>query len=462
MSLFYSGTEDNAANYADQFGIDESEIEADAWTGFGTGLGMGAVKGTFAETGRTVAMAGSVVPIAYDLMSGDKGQGAQDWYFKNVIDDTFNNAVDYWTPKESEVGTAGQIAGGIAGGLGQLALGLGNPSPMIATAQMGTGIELVRNGVDATTAQDIGAIAGLSMAVGAWLPVFGTSTIAKVLGNAAVNPLIGMAQRGASGAILENAGYAELAEGYNAWDATAIAIDAAMGGAFGYVGRNYKAPDITEAMIGKTMSEALTKNSDEIVRSFLGTNKIKLSPKEMDDLSALGNKKSLIYDSAPGKPLNDEALNAHTSTINDSVDALLTGKPIDVAKRFDGSEQFETARPDVEYSSAFKAAAAELGVQLESAEAMPVVESAPIQPIDIKKPAVEVVAKKAKQPTGIEADYQVAEALRLSDNKELKIESDSGKIVSAKKELSSAIADHKIAQELESGFKAAALCVLGG
>lgn len=462
MSLFYSGTEEKAANYADHFGVDESEIEADAWTGFTSGLGSGFVKGTFAETGRAAAMAGAVLPIAYDLMSGDKDQGAQDWYFKNVIDDKFNRAVDYWTPQDNEVGTAGQIAGGIAGGLGQLALGLGNPSLMIATSQMGTGTELVRQGVDASTAQDIGTIAGLSTAVGAWLPVFGTSTIAKVIGNAAVNPLIGMAQRGASGAILDSAGFKDLAEGYNAWDATAIAIDAVMGGAFGYISRNARSPDITEALVGKTVTEALTKNTESVVRAFTNSDNLKLSAKELDDISALGNKKSLIYDSSPGKPLNDEALNAHTATINDSVDALLTDKPIDVARHFDGTERFETVVPDTEFSTAFKAAASELGVKLESDTVIPLTDTVAIEPVTVSKVAPETVAKKAKQPVGIEADYQVAEALRLSDNKDLKIESDSGKIVSAKKELNSAIAEHKIAQELESGFKAAALCVLGG
>jgi len=346
MSLLYSGTEEKADNYANQFGIDESEIEVDAWTGFGKGLGMGAVKGAFAETGRAAAMAGSVAPIAYDLLSGMGDTGAQDWYFKNVIDDTFNRSVDYWTVSEKEVGQAGQIGGAIAGGLGQLALGLGNPSLMVATTQMATGTDLVRQGVDADTAQDVGMVAGIATSVGAWLPVFGRTTAAKVIGNALVNPLIGMAQRAASGEILETGGYEKLAEGYNAWDATAITIDAVMGGAFGYVARNQRVPNITEGLIGKNATDAITRNVDSTVRAFVGNDKLVLSAKELDEVSALGNKKSLVYDSAPARPLNDEAVNSHTATITDAIDDMLSGRPIDVNKHFDGSERFEPIKPD--------------------------------------------------------------------------------------------------------------------
>jgi hypothetical protein len=271
-----------------------------------------------------------------------------------------------------------------------------------------------------------------------------------------------MAQRAASGEILETAGYEKLAEGYNAWDMTAIAIDAVMGGAFGYVARNQRVPNITEGLIGKNATDAITRNVDSTVRAFVGNDKLVLSAKELDEVSALGNKKSLVYDSAPARPLNDEAVNSHTATITDAIDDMLSGRPIDVNKHFDGSERFEPIKPDTEFSAAFREAANELGVKLEAEDAPQVEVTVPIDPIvPLAKP--ETTTKQTKQPKGIDGDYQVVEAMRYADNvKDLMIESDSGLMVSAKKEMKAAITAHKTAVELESGFKAAALCVLGG
>lgn len=459
MSVFYTGSEDQADSYANQFGVDINELPTDTWSGFGKGLGMGAVKGAFVETGRSAAMAGSIVPIAYDLVTGSNE--SKDWYFQNVVDDTFNRAVDYWTPPK-DVGMAGQLAGGIAGGIGQLALGTGNPSLMIANAQMGVGMDLVREGVDASTAQDIGAIAGLSTAVGAWLPIFGKTAIQKVAGNALINPLIGMAQRGASGAILDSKGFDSLAEGYNAWDATAILTDAAMGAAFGYVGRNNTAPDLIEAMIGKKASDAIGSNVDSVVKSFFGdySGKAKLTASELDDVSALGNTRSMVYDSAPGRPLNDEALNAHTATMEDAINSLLNGEPVSLGNHFDGSERFDIKQPDTQYQSDFRAAANELGIKLDDSESI-----APESVSTIAKP-IEVIAPETaptKQKQGIIADPVVREAIRGIDNHAgLSIDSAEGQPVSAKTAIMEAVKQHQSATQLEAGFKAAALCVLGG
>lgn len=60
------------------------------WQGFLPGAGSYAMR-SLAEVGRAVSMAGSVLPIAHDLVHG--GTKEQDAYFA-AHDETFQSAVD--------------------------------------------------------------------------------------------------------------------------------------------------------------------------------------------------------------------------------------------------------------------------------------------------------------------------------------------------------------------------------
>ena len=111
--------------------------EASAFDGFPKGVGMYAMK-SLAEAGRAVDMAGAVFPIAIDAVTG--GTDRQDQYFKEH-DEVFNAAVDYWTPKPGEVGTAGQVAGQLAGGILQAVI---SPALLVGTTQLSTAEDLVK------------------------------------------------------------------------------------------------------------------------------------------------------------------------------------------------------------------------------------------------------------------------------------------------------------------------------
>jgi hypothetical protein len=143
-----------------------TRTEPGAWDGFFRGTGQTTMKG-FAEAGRAASMAAGSVPVLYDAVNG--GTEASDRYFK-WHDDTFGDAVDYWTPKSGEVGMAGQVAGAL---LSTLPMVIASPSLAVAKTQLTTAEDLTRAGVDTTKAQAVGAVQGLGFGVGVWLPILG-------------------------------------------------------------------------------------------------------------------------------------------------------------------------------------------------------------------------------------------------------------------------------------------------
>ena len=193
---------------------------------FAKGAGMYTMR-SLAEAGRAVDMAGAVFPIAYDAVVG--GTEQQDQYFKEH-DEVFNGAVDYWTPKPGEVGTAGQVAGQLAGGVMQAIV---SPALLVGTTQLSASEDLVRNGVDSTTAQVVGGIQGASMAVGLKLPYLGQTLATRVLSGAGGNLVQGTAGALASSEVLKAEGYDKQAEQFNPWDLRARALDVMLGAAFG-------------------------------------------------------------------------------------------------------------------------------------------------------------------------------------------------------------------------------------
>ena len=136
---------------------------------------------SMAEAGRAGSMALAAIPVAIDAATSTDSalgqavgeRGLQERYFK-WHDETFGKAVDFWTPRPTEVGAAGQIVGQLAGGIVKF---LASPPLAVADAQMTTGEDLVRQGVDATTAQAAGGIAGLSTVIGIRAPAAVGSTL---------------------------------------------------------------------------------------------------------------------------------------------------------------------------------------------------------------------------------------------------------------------------------------------
>lgn len=268
--------------------IDASQVAPEWDTGIGYGSGMGVMRGG-ARTAQALGMAGS-----FPLVLTDKvfGTNHADEYFAD-LDATVNNAVDYWTPKPEEVGTAGRVLGGVAEMTLPLMLGAGNPVPLIASQQMGVSFDLAKDGVDPYLSAGAGTIMGAGLAVGYQLPnAIGSNLFTKMASGGGINLAQGVGTDFAVQKTLDAAGYAQQSERF-AWDnPEARGVDLLMGMVFGGIANTNKS--------GRDAT--LTAN----------------------------NAKHLQHDTMPGNPVDPVAVAEHTKAIETAIRQLQNGEPVNV------------------------------------------------------------------------------------------------------------------------------------
>jgi hypothetical protein len=269
--------------------------EAGTWDNFASGAGQYAMR-SLAEAGRAIDMAGAVFPIAYDAITGDSNNTERDKYF-DEHNQVFNHAVDSWTPKPGEVGTAGQIAGQLAGGVLQAIV---SPALLVGTAQLSTAEDLVRQGVDPGAANVVGDIAAIGSAIGIKLPFLGNTLASRVMTGAAGNVVQGAAVAGASHAVLDAAGNKVQAAQYDAFDLKARVLDAMLGAAFGGLAHldAKKAPKLTA--------------TDEAA------------------LLVANQARHLEDTTLAGRPETAADLTAHTAAMRQAIDQVLRGELVNV------------------------------------------------------------------------------------------------------------------------------------
>lgn len=251
---------------------------------------------TLAQTGRAASMAGAVVPITFDALTGDDTD-AQDAYF-SVHDDLFADAVDFWTPRPGEVGAAGQIAGQLAGGALQAMV---SPAVFAGTQLLSTSEELAGEGVDPATAIGTGGALAVGDAVGFKLPVLGRNLMQRALIGGVGNVVQGAITEGAAGAVLEAGDYDEQAERFNALDWRGRTLDALLGVAFGGLAHRDATPDVSP-----------------------------LKPTEEAALLVASQARHAEDSTPPGRPATDADLTAHTAAMRQATDQVLRGEPVEV------------------------------------------------------------------------------------------------------------------------------------
>lgn len=149
------------------------------------------------------------------------------------------DASHFYRPDPATAGTAEQLVFGI-GRVATKAVGYGlTMGPLAIPALMAdegltAADDLMREGVDKSTAADVGGVMALATGVGAFIPVAGAAkgftlaNIAKVAGLAAVSgPATFAAQQQMTRTILEHANYGELAKQYDPLDPLGIVTSAA-------------------------------------------------------------------------------------------------------------------------------------------------------------------------------------------------------------------------------------------
>lgn len=209
-----------------------------AWDQAGQGLMRGGVMA--ADAAR---MAAAVPVVAF----GDDEE--QDAYFA-ATDDVLNSAMAHWTPDPRTTTLAGRVMGGVAEAVLPLVAAGGHPGLLMAASQTRTSTDLIDQGVDASTARDVGMVDALAIGAGFMIPAFGNTLARRLAFGAASNPAIGAATTAIQGAALNEAGAHEAAAQYNPYDLEARGIDAALGFAFGGIAHagGAKAPPLGRAL----------------------------------------------------------------------------------------------------------------------------------------------------------------------------------------------------------------------
>lgn len=213
------------------------------------------------------------------------------------------------TPDATTTGMAAQVLHGIGEG-GELAIvgGLtGGPAGAFALTGGAEGKarydELVEQGVDKRTAATMAGITGVTAGAATMLPGgFGAALLTKVATGAAVQTGLGIASRYADHAILEHAGYTEMAQQQKVLDGEQELVDAILGGGFGaFAHLHADHPEIPSRTAPGVEDAALTAN--------LG-----LRDREM----------------APGVPVDPAAAGAHQVALEQALGNLIKGDHVDV------------------------------------------------------------------------------------------------------------------------------------
>jgi len=282
-----------------------TDVAPSGFDGFMRSAGNETMRG-FAKTGRAVSMALGAVPVVADAITG--GTELQDKYFRSH-DEIFGNAVDHWAPRPEEVNVAGQITGQLLSALPQL---IANPAGLIASTQLSVAEDLVREGVDADKAQQVGAVQAAGLGLGIYVPILGKTLTQRVLlGGAGFNVAQGAATRGISGEILEGTP----AEGqFEAFDSTSLTLDALLGAAFGGVAHLSPAQRAQSAEFIDKLT-AWAKNAD---------------PSQVEALATMRQAQHLNVDSLPGKPVDASSIDDHVQRLRTAIDQLARDEPVNV------------------------------------------------------------------------------------------------------------------------------------
>lgn len=162
MSVFELGGDDRRAllesarlNISSQQEPEYTEAEKTA-----TGAAMGTMR-ALAESGRTALKLAGAAPVVYDAaksaITGENTTSAQDAFFKTFVDNVGKDAIEYWTPQAEHTNKAGDIIGGVFGGLTQFAATGFNPFLFGAEAGLNTQGALTDQGVNLETSSRLAA-----------------------------------------------------------------------------------------------------------------------------------------------------------------------------------------------------------------------------------------------------------------------------------------------------------------
>lgn len=307
--------------------LDLSKQQAGFFTGMFQGLGEGIMRGG--------AKAGSLPALGAELSGNDYRLSLalanpdtdvlrplpEPFAPRHDAADAYRRNVDFWTPGPGEVGTAGNVLGGLGEMVLPLAAGGGNPALLAASDTVGTTLDLLHQGVDPQAAVDVGAMQGAAILVGFKLPAaFGKTLTTRLATGVAGNLAIGRATGYGQQARLEASGDNKAAAQFDPWNAQSVVLDTLMGAAFGGIAHLHARG--TDAPPASGMTQA-----------------------ERDAVLTANNADHFANQTMPGTPTTPGAVVAHQRALETAIGQALRGESVDVAGKVDLA-QFEL-RPEL-------------------------------------------------------------------------------------------------------------------
>lgn len=255
------------------------------------------------------------------------GTNAASWV-DDELRKTRQNAAKSTEADPYTYGTAGNIVHGLGKFFGEFV-----PASVVAGPVVGASVaagsegtvafrQALAAGQDEQTAALTSGVSAAATGFGAFLPLTGKTYLQSFLRGAVLTPEMNAFQRGVTGEILDNAGYHDMAQQYQALDSRALATDAILGAAFGGVGHWLHPGNPMEAHPEAPMAPRIPTIVDAA------------------QVDALARHRQSV---APGIPIDVETLNAHNEALTKATMDLLAGKPVDVV---DVAPRMPEARPE--------------------------------------------------------------------------------------------------------------------
>lgn len=205
------------------------------------------------------------------------------------------------------------------------------------------GLRLADKGVDTETAIKAGAVHGAAAAASIALPVAG-KTIPQTIGlTVAGGPGAFMGEQAAIRAILDSAGFEDVAREYDPFDVTGLVVSTLGPGAFGagaHVARGMRARSTAKAGEAKPV-EPGTKPADHGAPAPAGEPSV--PPREAVDAALVGNLSQAEEGAALVKATDVAGMQEHARALREADTALNEGRPVDVTGIID-AERADVAR----------------------------------------------------------------------------------------------------------------------
>lgn len=246
-------------------------------------------------------------------------QAAQDAVVNRIKQDA-RDRVKAMTPDPATTGSVAQTVTGLVSGAYRATIGAAIGGPAGAAALLGSTEaqqrfqELRDKGVDAMTAFNMSALTGIESGAGALIPMgFGGTLLKKILTGAAANVGFGITGRYLDHGILADAGYKDMAEQQQVWDTAQMVTDGVLGGFFGALGHAHQEPD--QARI-RALQETLNRAANQ---------------PGAEDAALTLNLALRDRAASPGVAATPGAAGAHQAAMEQSLEALVKGEPVNVS-----------------------------------------------------------------------------------------------------------------------------------